>query len=76
MRAATERDSRDSATIYIPLPVSRNDMPTLVHEIIHVLQYICESRHVDFIQEQEHMAYIANHIFNQATGFHYVPIAS
>lgn len=72
MHAATERMSAHSATIYIPLPLKRQDEPTLVHEIIHVLQYICESKHIDFVQEQEHMAYIANHIFNRALGYHYV----
>lgn len=72
MKAVAEKTSPNSATIYIKLPISRNDYPTLVHELIHVLQYICASRNIDFTAEQEHMAYIGNYIFNKATGFHYV----
>jgi hypothetical protein len=37
----------------------------LVHEIIHILQYIVEDNHMDFIHEREHLAYIAGYIFNE-----------
>lgn len=37
----------------------------LVHEIIHILQYIVEDNHMDFLNEREHMAYIAGYLFEE-----------
>lgn len=37
----------------------------LVHEIVHILQYIVEDNNMTFIQEREHMAYIAGYLFEE-----------
>ena len=69
--AITKRDTSNQSTIYINLPLKEKDSGSLIHEIVHVLQYICEARHIDFISEMEHTAYIAHYIFNKATGYEY-----
>jgi len=52
--AYVERIDNRLCEVHMP----RNDLPSSVaHELIHVLQYICEARHIDFVQEQEHMSY-------------------
>lgn len=37
----------------------------LVHEIVHILQYITEDNHMSFVHEREHMAYIAGYLFDE-----------
>lgn len=37
----------------------------LVHEIVHILQYIVEDNNMDFIHEREHLAYIAGYLFKE-----------
>lgn len=37
----------------------------LVHEIIHILQYIVEDNNMSFVHEREHLAYIAGYIFDE-----------
>lgn len=37
----------------------------LVHEIIHVLQYIAEDHNMSFCYEREHLAYIAGYLFEE-----------
>lgn len=36
-----------------------------VHEIIHVLQNICEGSNMTFLMEREHMAYISGYLFDE-----------
>lgn len=37
----------------------------LVHEIIHILQYIVEDNSMSFCHEREHLAYIAGYLFDE-----------
>lgn len=37
----------------------------LVHEIVHILQYIVEDNNMSFCYEREHLAYIAGYLFDQ-----------
>lgn len=37
----------------------------LIHEIIHILQYIVEDNNMSFIYEREHLAYIAGYLFDE-----------
>jgi hypothetical protein len=37
----------------------------VVHEIIHILQYIVEDNNMSFVHEREHLAYIAGYLFEQ-----------
>ncbi|MDE2102083.1 MAG: hypothetical protein KGL39_32860 [Patescibacteria group bacterium] len=50
--------------IVLPFPLGEKRHNVLVHEIIHVLQYICEDSTIDFVAEMEHMAYIADWLFD------------
>jgi hypothetical protein len=72
MLAVTQRDSKNQSTIYISLPLKKNLYGSLVHEITHILQFICRDRGIDFTDEMEHTAYIAHYIFNEATGYEYI----
>lgn len=52
--------------------LGRDAMPALVvHEIIHVLQHIVEERGALIEEEREHMAYVAQYIFNRIYGIRY-----
>jgi hypothetical protein len=35
----------------------------LVHELVHILQYIVEDNGMSFTHEREHLAYIADYLF-------------
>ena len=39
--------------------------PLFAHEMVHVLQAICEARHMKFENEIEHMAYIMSYILEE-----------
>ena len=68
--AETEKFDNKSV-IRIPFPPKRHEISTVVHEIIHVLRFICEDRNMDFTLESEHMAYIATHILNKIMSLEY-----
>jgi hypothetical protein len=58
----------DSSEIHL----GKDAMPALVvHEIIHVLQHIVEERGALIEEEREHMAYVAQYIFNRIYGIRY-----
>lgn len=62
--AYTKKMSNSEAVICIPLPIKGAEHSSyLVHEIVHVLQHICEGSHMNFLEEREHMAYIADWLF-------------
>lgn len=37
--------------------------PWIAHELIHVLQILCDKINANFVNEQEHMAYIMHYLF-------------
>lgn len=43
-------------------------MPMVMHEIVHILQIICEKRSMQFENEVEHTAYIAHYLLEQLLG--------
>lgn len=52
--------------LVLPLPIKgKVTAGHLVHEIIHILQYIIEDNNMDFTKEREHMAYIVWYLFEQ-----------
>ena len=57
-----------SCAIYVPKRVAPG---IAAHEVVHALRYICEARHMDFMLEEEHMAYVAQHLVNQILGWEY-----
>lgn len=71
MYYVTEKNSPHMSTIYMDTPIKRVDIPSLAHEVTHVLQYICESRGIEFEKEQEHMAYIMGYIMSKILGTEY-----
>ena len=69
--ACAVRVNNTTATVFIKMPVKQLQFPLLVHELVHVLQYIARDRDMDFIQEQEHFAYIMHYILNQVLGYEF-----
>lgn len=64
--AYTKRVSVEESLICLPLPITGPVRQAhLVHEIMHVLQNICEGDNMNFLEEREHMAYIAGWLFTQ-----------
>lgn len=68
-RAYVKRTDKNSCIIYLPKRTSSSD---LAHELIHVLQYICTDRDMDFVQEQEHMGYIMHYLMGRIRGYEWV----
>lgn len=62
----SKRVSPEEAILCVPLPIKGQvSAGILVHEIVHILQYICEAHNMTFEFEREHMAYIAGYIFKE-----------
>lgn len=55
--------------IYIKLPLKPIDIPTVCHELVHVLQNICRDKRITFINEEEHMAYIMQYLLAEIMGY-------
>ena len=55
--------------IYINLPIKTKDIPTLCHELVHVLQNICRDKRITFINEEEHTAYIFQFLLDTIMGY-------
>jgi hypothetical protein len=63
---AQKGENGKSSAIYLP---SKPTPGTVAHEVVHVLRYICEARDMSFLLEEEHMAYIAQHLTNEILGY-------
>ena len=60
----TTRLCPEEYTMTLKLPVrGKKTASNVVHEIIHILQYIVEDNSMDFTREREHLAYIAGYLF-------------
>lgn len=68
-RAYVVHNNSNSCTIYSD---KKATAPDLAHELVHVLQFICLDRNIDFRIEQEHMAYIMGYVMGKITGHSYV----
>ena len=66
-----ENTDRSTATIFLrcPIPKNRQVIPTLAHEVMHVLQYICQNRAIKMEEESEHMGYLMQYILANILGF-------
>jgi hypothetical protein len=65
-----ERADKWGCTLYLP----KNQSPgEVAHEMVHVLQYICADRHINFTDEFEHMAYIMQHLMGEVFGYRWKP---
>ena len=65
------KDNPYQCTLYIKQPIKKHEIPTLAHELVHVLQYIAEARHIDMMQEMEHMGYLMSFLMNEILGYEY-----
>lgn len=70
--ACAQELNRHESIIWTQMPVKEHDIPTIAHELIHVLQNICKWHHIDFIEEKEHCAYLFNFMFNEMIGYTFV----
>lgn len=62
--ALTHRQNNMS-TIYMDLPIDYWDIPYLVHEIEHVLQYISEDYGMNVKTERENIPYLMQYILTE-----------
>lgn len=47
----------------------------LAHELVHVLQFICLNRNINFTLEHEHMGYIMHYLMGKIQGYEYdIPV--
>ncbi len=64
--AYSKRLCAEEYVLTLPLPIKGSKSAGhLVHEIIHILQYIVEDGNMSFTFEREHMAYIAGYLFDE-----------
>ena len=61
----------NSCELFFKKNLKPKDAPTVAHELVHVLQYICEGRGIDFSSEREHMGYIMQYMMNEILGYDY-----
>lgn len=66
-----ERLNSNSCSLVTKRNITISDIPTLAHEVVHILQYIAEARNIDLIYEQENTGYLTQFIFNKLLGFEY-----
>lgn len=62
---------RDSCELFINQPIKPHQVPTLAHELIHVLQLIAEERNIHFTSDREHFGYLMQWLMNEILGYHY-----
>lgn len=62
----TKRMFAGECLLVLPLPITGpKKAAILVHELVHVIQNICEGSNMNFLYEREHMAYIAGWLFEE-----------
>lgn len=64
--AYAKRICAEEYELHLKLPIrGKVTAGHLVHEIIHILQYIVDDNNMSFCYEREHLAYIAGYIFDE-----------
>lgn len=64
-KAYTEYIDSRNCILHLPKNIQGS---MLCHEIVHVLQFICKARNMEFTLESEHMGYISQYLFMCVTG--------
>ena len=71
--AYTAMDEKDGATIFIQdIEKSIKNpvfFPILAHEIMHVIQILCDRTSMKVETEQEHTAYLMTYLLNELLGY-------
>jgi len=70
VHAYVQKEDSNSCTIYLNLK-KKIEAGDLAHELIHVLQYICHDRNIDFNTETEHMGYLMHYLMGRCMGMEY-----
>ncbi len=66
----TKRLCAEEYVMTLQLPIKgKKTASHLVHEIVHILQYLVEDNNMSFCYEREHLAYIAGYLFEQICNF-------
>ena len=66
-KAYTEHTDSNTCTLF--LEKKRESPGDVAHELIHVLQFICEDRDMIFTLEREHMAYLMHYLMGKILGY-------
>lgn len=61
-----EKDS-NSCDLYVSS--HKENAGDLAHELVHVLQFICIQRNIDFARETEHMGYLMHWLMGEVLGY-------
>lgn len=69
--ACCENVDKNTSDIYITYPIKNYYVPTIVHELTHVLQNICRERNMVFEDERENTAYMLHFMLNEILGYEY-----
>lgn len=65
--AYVQNNGPNNCTLFIDL--KQKIVPAdLAHELVHVLQFICLARNINFTLEQEHMGYIMHYLMGRIMG--------
>ncbi len=67
-QAWVRRDDMYSSTIFIKKGEKKNT-PNIAHEVVHILQFICLDRNIDFCTETEHMGYLMQYFTGEIMGY-------
>ncbi len=59
-----ERIDNNTCILHIPKKMRKMVVVTS-HETLHALQFICNSRGIDMVSEQEHVAYLMGYIMSK-----------
>lgn len=62
-----EKSDVDTSTLYVKVPNAPHEYGMLAHEIVHVIQNICEDRKMSLLDEKESMAYTMQYLMNTIT---------
>lgn len=64
--AYVKRLCAEEYVLTIPLPIKgKKTASHLVHEIVHLIQYIVDDNNMSFSYEREHLAYLSQYIFDE-----------
>lgn len=69
--ACVIQEDKNSSIIYFPVKLNLMNTPLLAHEVLHAIQFMCESRLIDMIKEKENVGYLMSYIMNKILGYEY-----
>ncbi len=65
----TEDIDNHTVAIYFQEKPKLDQMPTVAHEVMHVLQFVCRHRKIMMENELEHMGYLMQYILASIYGY-------